>query len=132
MFEEPGEVKLVDTDAAGVMFFANHLKLAHNAYEAFMTSIGFGLNRILRDTPFLLPVVHVEADYKAPLRLGDRFRISLSATVKDRSFLLTALFKGPSGEIAAEITTVHLPVDKKTGKRLSLPDELKRGLESIS
>ena len=123
---------MVDTDAAGVMFFANHLKLVHNTYEAFMTSIGFGLNRILRDTPFLLPVVHVEADYKAPLRLGDRFRISLTSTVKDRSFLITALFRGPSGEIAAEVTTVHLPIHKKTGKRLPLPDELKQGLRSIS
>ncbi|MEE8405217.1 MAG: hypothetical protein V3S17_07475 [candidate division Zixibacteria bacterium] len=30
-----------DTDAAGVIYFANFYRMAHSTYEAFMESIGY-------------------------------------------------------------------------------------------
>jgi YbgC/YbaW family acyl-CoA thioester hydrolase len=132
MFEQAMEVRLADTDAAGLVFFANHFKIAHHVYETFMASVGFGLHHILDDGRFLLPIVHAEADYKTPLRLGDRFRISLRSTVQDHSFILTYHFRDLSGNILAEIMTVHVLVDKKTGEKLPLSEELRRGLMTIS
>jgi YbgC/YbaW family acyl-CoA thioester hydrolase len=132
MFEHATEVRLVDTDAAGLVFFANHFKIAHNVYETFMASIGFGLHDIIEDGRFLLPIVHAEADYKAPLRLGDRFRISLRSTVQDHSFVLTYYFRDLSGNVLAEITTVHVFVDKETGEKVFLSEELRSGLMTIS
>ena len=132
VFEEAGEVKLADTDAAGVLFFANAFKLAHNAYESFMASIGLSLNRIIRSSDYLLPIVHAEADYKSPLRLGDRFSVSLKSKVQTHSFVLTAYFKGAAGDIAAEVRTVHVSVSKGSGKKTPLSDELRKGLMTIS
>lgn len=131
-FEKAGEVKLADTDAAGFLFFANLFKLAHDAYESFMASTGLGLNQIIQNMDYLLPIVHAEADYKTPLRLGDRFRIFLKSTVQHHSFVLTACFRDLSGEIAAEVRTVHVAVSKVTGKKIPLSEQLRKGLLEIS
>ena len=37
-----------DIDAAGVLFFAHLYRHAHDAYEAFMSNIGFSLDEIIR------------------------------------------------------------------------------------
>jgi acyl-CoA thioesterase FadM len=132
VFEKAGEVKLADTDAAGLLFFANLFKLAHDAYESFMTSTGLGLNQIIQNMDYLLPIVHAEADYKSPLRLGNRFRIFLKSAVQNHSFVLTACFRDLSGEIAAEVRTVHVAVSKVTGKKIPLSEQLRKGLLEIS
>ena len=38
MFETKTNIKLHDTDAAGITFFANHYRIAHTAYEALSIS----------------------------------------------------------------------------------------------
>ena len=60
-----------DTGAAGRLYFANQFRLAHEAYEAFMASLGFPIGDILKAGRFGLPIVRAEADYKAALSVGD-------------------------------------------------------------
>jgi YbgC/YbaW family acyl-CoA thioester hydrolase len=132
MFEYETGVKLQDTDAAGLVFFANHFKIAHAVYEAFMESIGCGLHLIIRESAYLLPIVHAEADYKAALSLGDALTISVTADVGKTSFTLSYDFKDGQGEMAARVRTVHVAVDKETGEKITLPDEVREGFLRIS
>jgi 1,4-dihydroxy-2-naphthoyl-CoA hydrolase len=131
-FVETGAVKLADTDAAGLLFFANSFKLAHNVYESFLGSIGFSLRHVIESTDYLLPIVHAEADFRSPLKLGDRFSISLKSKVQTHSFVLTAYFTGPDNVVAGEVRTVHVSVSKATGKKVPLAKDLKDGLVQIS
>ncbi len=132
MFEEHAEVKMPHTDAAGLLFFANHFKFAHSTYETFMKSINCGLGQIIQDSDFLLLIVHAEADYKSGLCLGDEFDIFLKSEVGDSSFILSYSFKDSHGNISAEIKTVHVSVDKETKKKIPLPEKLRKGLLTIS
>ena len=131
MFETQADVKLFDTDAAGILFFANHFRMAHAAYEAFMKSIGWGLNRVINESECLLPLVHAEADYRGKLSLGDEFTISLKAEVGETSFVLSYAFTDRAGDVVAELQTVHVSVDKKTGTKMPLPEGLRAGLSTI-
>jgi len=131
MFETQSDVKLPDTDAAGILFFANHFRIAHNAYEAFMKTIDCSLNHIIRESSYLLPIAHAEADYKGILSLGDKFSVSMKATVGKTSFSLSCAFKDGKGNIAAQVRTVHVAVDKRTGEKIPLPEKVKEGLLSI-
>jgi acyl-CoA thioesterase FadM len=79
----------------------------------------------------LLPIVHAEADYKGTLCLGDKFSISLKAEIGQTSFALACCFTDTKGNIAAEIRTVHVSVDKRTGAKIPLPEEVRKGLQSI-
>ena len=131
MFKVHAEVKLSHTDAAGLLFFAEHFKFAHSAYETFMKSIDCGLSWIIRDSDILLPIVHAETDYKAGLYLGDEFDIFLKSEVSDSSFILFYSFKDSHGSVSAKIKTVHVSIDKETKKKIPLPEKLREGLLTI-
>lgn len=60
-----------ETDAAGVVYFANFFHLAEEAETHALASLG---NIVTRDG-YLYPRVHVEADYLAPLRFFDEVSV---------------------------------------------------------
>jgi 1,4-dihydroxy-2-naphthoyl-CoA hydrolase len=132
MFETHTNVRLHDTDAAGLLFFGNYFRIAHAAYEDFMKSIGCGLDQIIKQSEYLLPIVHAEADYKEGLSLGDEMDVSLTAEVSKTSFVVFFTFTDSNGNVAAKLKTVHVSVDKDTRQKIPLPKEVIRGLATIS
>lgn len=132
MFERVTEVKLHDTDATGILFFANHFTIAHTAYEAFMKSIGCSLDHVIKESNYLLLIAHAEADYKRGLYLGDKFTISMKAEIAQTSFVLSYFFNDEHGNLAAKLQTVHVSVNKKTWEKIPLPEKVRQGLSSIS
>ncbi|MDF1700248.1 MAG: thioesterase family protein [Planctomycetota bacterium] len=126
------KIRLQHTDGAGVVFFARYFQLAHLAYEDLLDAIGQSFPADLATCPVLYPIVHAESDYRAMLRLGDDLRIEvLVAAVKSRSFTLTYRFVNPAGDEAAVLQTVHVAVDKATGRSTQLPEELAAALRGL-
>jgi 1,4-dihydroxy-2-naphthoyl-CoA hydrolase len=129
IFEYRFRIALHDTDAAGVLFFAHLFRHAHDAYEAWMASIGFPLDAMIRDGQLRLPLVHAEADYRRPMRHGDEVRVQLEvADVGERKFRLRYRFLTADDELAASAETVHAGVDANA--RTGLPDDLVRALSA--
>lgn len=129
MFEYNTTIKMHETDAAGVFFFANQFKLVHDAYEAFLESKGLSLKNLLVNTAFLLPIVHAETDFKAPLRVGDGVvvRLKLKKTGNTSFTLAHEIYKDGT-ELTGTGETVHVCIDKNSGLKIPLPIEL---LETI-
>jgi YbgC/YbaW family acyl-CoA thioester hydrolase len=132
MFAFQTEVLVRDTDAAGAVFFSNYFTMAHAAYEAFMKSIGCPLEKIIHRSNFLLPVVHAEADYQKGLCLGDQLTIAIKAQVGKHSFQISYSFRDSHGDSVAAIKTVHASVDRQTKKSIPVPEDIKKGLATIS
>ena len=63
-----------ETDAAGVVYFANYFRLAEEAETHALASLG---SVVARDG-YLYPRVHAEADYLAPLRFFDEVSVHAS------------------------------------------------------
>ncbi len=132
MFTMDFSVRLPDTDAAGILFFGNYFKVAHDAYEAFMESIGFDLSQIILKADFLILIAHAEANYKTPLRLGDKATVELMVESMGRtSFVLSYVLKDLLQNVAATVKTVHVTVDKENEDKIPLPEKLKEKLESF-
>ncbi len=130
MFTLDQSVKLPDTDAAGIAFFGNYFRMAHEAYELFMEELGFGLRQVLDHSDILILIAHADADYHSPLRLGDRYAIDLDVEKIGRtSYILRYSFRIRSGEITAIVRTVHVSIDKKSHEKVELPKELRAGIE---
>lgn len=121
-------VRLHDTDAAGVMFFAHLFRHAHDAYEACLGHLGLDLAGLIQAGPHL-PLVHAEADYRAPLRHGEQVwvRVTLER-LGDQSFTLGYLFTGLDGVERARARTVHVAMDPAGGP-MALPPPLRHALE---
>ncbi|MEL6780130.1 MAG: thioesterase family protein [Cyanobacteria bacterium J06597_16] len=74
-------IRFHETDAAGVVYFANLLTLCHEAYEASLAEAGIALKTFFSTKGGLaVPVVHAEADFYRPLHCGDAIAITLTPT----------------------------------------------------
>jgi len=132
MFEYQTTIQLHNTDAAGIMFFANYFKLAHDAYEAFLESIGFSIRDMLDKLDFLLVIVHAEADFKVPYRLGEQINITIYLEkVSNSSLVFQYDFLNSNQEKTGYAKTVHVSINKKTNQKQILPESLRLALDKI-
>ncbi|HPD46962.1 MAG TPA: thioesterase family protein [Anaerohalosphaeraceae bacterium] len=132
MFRYETVVRMRDTDAAGVMFFAGVLVVAHECYEAFLEGRQMSLGAMLADGQYLVPIVHVEADIRKSMRLSERITVAMSlAKAGKSSFELAYQFVNAEGEETAKVKTVHALVDAASRKSVRIPDELMATLKEL-
>lgn len=120
-------VRLADTDAAGVVFFARTLAICHEAYEAALAAAGVDLADLLGAKGIVVPISRSEADYKRPLRCGEQLRVSVSpAALSDNAFEVRfeIIRIGPPDKVAAAVRTEHVCTAPARRERAPLPPPL--------
>lgn len=126
-------VKLHDTDAAGILFFANQFKIIHDVYEDFLARNGFAFRDRIERLDFFIPIVHAETDYRHPLTVGDTVEVALSIKqVGDSSFTLAYVLTFFDGTVVGNAETVHVTIDATTRAKISLPEQLRRKLTELA
>ena len=78
-FRFPVRVYYEDTDAAGVVYYANYLKFMERARTEWLAALGFTLTAFERDHGVVFVVHRCEIDFHLPARLND----DLVVTVED-------------------------------------------------
>jgi len=79
-----------DTDAGGVVYYANYLKFMERARTEWLRSLGFE-QQVLRGSHGVVFVVRrVEIDYLAPARLDDLLVVTTQRTEMTRTCLTVA------------------------------------------
>lgn len=131
MFIYRTHVRLKDTDATGVLYFAEQFRMALEAFEEFLKERGFSLRELL-GSPYLMPVVHAEGDYLAPVMVGDKLEISLKVVkLGISSITLQSTFHDPERKIdVGRVEIVHVVVDREKRTSVPIPDFLRTLLES--
>ncbi|MEZ5357890.1 MAG: thioesterase family protein [Candidatus Zixiibacteriota bacterium] len=131
-FKDYYTIQLHDTDAAGILFFANQLKIVHNVYESLMKKIGFGFRDRFEKQDFYIPIVHAETDFFTALRDSDTVEIQVEvAALGETSFTLAYSLHLFDGTTAGTAKTVHVTIDPKTWKKTPLPPGFREALESL-
>ncbi len=64
-----------DTDAYGIVYYANYLKFMERARSDFIRAVGVDQAAELRSSGSAYAVVEVDIKYRKPARLGDDLRI---------------------------------------------------------
>lgn len=79
-----------------------------------------------------MPVVHAEADYLAPLMIGDELEILLKvAKIGTSSVTLSYTFHDPVRKIdVGRVEIVHVVVEREKRTSVAIPDFLRKILES--
>ncbi len=90
IFNWPIRVYYEDTDAGGVVYYANYLKFFERARTEMLRSIGFEQDE-LRTTHNLIFVVRsVQIDYLKPARFNELIKVSAQVTqMKKTSFIFS-------------------------------------------
>ena len=131
-FQYSSQVRLRDTDCAGLVFFPRLLEMAQDAYEAFCDQAGLSIAARLKGDGPILPIVHCEADFLQPLRLGDRFAVEvLLARLGETSFALAYRFVSDDGAEVARVRTVHVAMSRVTSRSELMPADIRAKLSSL-
>ena len=84
-FGHPVRVYWEDTDAGGVVFYANYLKFFERARTEWLRAIGVGQQQLRDDTGMIFIVTDTALRYRAPARLDDLLWITVLATSRGRA-----------------------------------------------
>jgi 1,4-dihydroxy-2-naphthoyl-CoA hydrolase len=117
-------IQFRDTDAAGVVYFANIISICHIAYEASLIESGIDLKSFVNNSEFAVPITHVSANFFKPLYCGDRVIIELTPRSIDFAQFEITYQLG-----SATATTKHIVIDPNTRKRQQLPSILTNWLD---
>ena len=118
-----------DTDAGGVVYYANYLKFLERARSEAIYSLGYTNLSLLESFGILLIVKSCNIEYKKPAKFEDM--LDIISEVK--SFTKTSFLMAQSISRDNELVTdaeVHLVSVDKNGKPSKVPDELKKKLEN--
>ncbi len=125
-------VRLHDIDAAGILFFAKQFIFAHDTCEEFLAQIDFPLSKTIKQEPFLLPVVHAEAQYLRMVTVGEEIGIHLQiGDIGNTSFSIVSDFVNANGDLVGKVKIVHVSIDKLTKKKIPLPSHLRSALQKF-
>ena len=112
-----------DTDAGGVVYYANYLKYLERARSEAIYSLGLTNTNLQKDHDSLIIVKSCNIEYKKPARFEDELEIISSLLSKTKtSFTMLQTIK-KNEEIISE-ATVQLVTVNKEGKPIKTPEIL--------
>lgn len=126
----PVRVYYEDTDAAGVVYYANYLKYCERARTEWLRALGYA-QQSLRETRGRVFVVRsVAAEYLSSAQLDDLLDIETRVTELGRAKLVFAQRVLRDGQPLFEATVTIVCVDWNTRKPASIPADLRSLMES--
>jgi tol-pal system-associated acyl-CoA thioesterase len=111
-----------DTDAGGVVYYANYLRYMERARTEYLLELGASVAELHQNGTFLV-VAHVDITYKRPARLGDTLTVTTelveAKTVK--ATLRQQVLRGEELLVDGLITFASI---NKDGRPVKLPPQI--------
>jgi len=87
-FVIPVRVYYEDTDAGGIVYYANYLKFMERARTERLRALGYEQDRLRAESGVLFAVTRAEIDYLRPARFNDLLSVSAKIAERGRARLL--------------------------------------------
>lgn len=132
VFAFPVRIYYEDTDAGGIVYYANYLKFAERARSEYIRSLGCCQRDALEnDDKFGFAVRHVDIDYQAPAVLDDA--LVVTCEVREiggaSALMFQQIWRGDKVLTELAVKVVYLSLNKKRPVRI--PEELVKKIESL-
>ena len=112
-----------DTDAGGIVYYANYLKFLERARTEALVTLGFNNKKIKEDFGSLIIVKSCNIEYKRPAHLEDELNIrSFVKSITKTSFFMKQFIS--RGEDIIVEAKVHLVFVNNAGKPTRIPGTL--------
>ena len=113
-----------DTDAGGVVFFANYLKFFERARTEWLRAMGFGQERLRNDTGAIFVVADTAVRFVAPARLDDELQVTVRIANAGQATLNIVQQAYRGTQLLAEGSIRIGCVDAGTFRPRRIPNEL--------
>lgn len=131
-FEYHTRVRFSEVDQAGVVYFSRIYEYCHRAFEELLRAAEMPLEGLLHQVGWGMPLVHSEADYHRPLRLGDALTIEVTVPERsDRRVSFGFRVLGEDGKVRARVKHVHACVSMADFRPREVPSAFIDGLARL-
>ena len=129
VFTWPVRVYWEDTDAGGIVFYANYLKFFERARTEWLRALGVAQGRLKEDAGGMFVVSETSVRYLAPARLDDELLVTAQLEASGRASLLIAQ-EARRGDTLLAVGTIRIGwVDAATLRPGRIPAALLAVLE---
>jgi acyl-CoA thioester hydrolase len=128
IFTWPVRVYWEDTDAGGVVYYANYLKFLERARSEWLRALGFEQPDLIARHGGVFVVRRVEADYLLPARFNDALEVKTEIETSGNVSLVMrqTVLRGEAVLLIARVKLVW--VNEITFKPAKIPDEILQSL----
>jgi acyl-CoA thioester hydrolase len=129
-FELPLRVYYEDTDAGGIVYYANYLKFAERARTEALLALGFSQTELRDRLGLLFAVRSATIDYLAPARLEDQLVVTAEVTALGGSRIDMAqeVRRGDTVLARCRVTLVCIGADARPAR---IPPEVRTALGGL-
>lgn len=119
-----------DTDAGGVVYYANYLRFLERARTEWLRTLGFDQSVLAGELGIVFVVRRVEVDYRAPARLDDELDIESRLTELGGAKLVMQQRIVRAGQPLVEATVTLACLAASAFKPARIPDTVLAALSS--
>ena len=129
-FTLPVRVYYEDTDAGGVVYYANYLKFCERARTEWLRTLGVSQQALIDEQGLGFVVRSVQADYRASARLDDALEVITQVAMLRRASILfeQQLVRGQELLFTARVLLASIDLHRQ--KPVAIPASLHALLES--
>jgi acyl-CoA thioester hydrolase len=111
MFTHNIRVYWEDTDAGGIVFYANYLKFMERARTEWLRSLGFSQQALKQETGGMFVVTDTQLKYLQPARLDDVLSVSVEITDTGRASMAfrQEITRSPAENMRRVLSNQELP-----------------------
>ena len=121
----PTRVYYEDTDAGGVVYYANYLRFMERARTEWLRSLGIEQDRTREEHGIIFVVASVEIQYRRPARFNDALEVSVTVPELKNASLTFAQNVTRDGDVLCCATVLVASVDANTFRPRRLPSEIR-------
>lgn len=128
-FVWPVRIYWEDTDAGGIVYYANYLKFMERARTEWLRAAGIEQLPLKEQHGLMFVVVDIEAHYRKPARYGDELQVTCAIEERSRASLTfqQRIYRGGlDGELLVEGKVRVACLDAVNSRPTALPKELMR------
>jgi len=131
-FRWPVRVYYEDTDADGIVYYANYLKFLERARTEWLAQAGFTHAALAREHRLAFVVHRLEIEYRAPARLYDALEVTAALVQRGRGRLVMAQDVLRDGAMLASAQVTLACLDTATWRPKRIPAAIAAKMESPS
>ena len=130
-FRFPIRVYYEDTDAAGVVYYANYLKFMERARTEWLSSPGFDVAGLERLEGIVFVVHRVEIDFRLPARLGERLDATLTLSELHRVRMVAVQDVRRDDQVLTHACVTLACLDRENFRPARIPSAVHSRLEDL-
>ncbi|MBI4005254.1 MAG: tol-pal system-associated acyl-CoA thioesterase [Gammaproteobacteria bacterium] len=132
-FTWPVRVYYEDTDAGGVVYYANYLKYLERARTEWLRSLGFEQDKLVQEDGVIFAVRKVIIDYMKPAVFNELLAVNAKILeIRKASLLFEQSITNQLKDILCRAEIRIACLDTKTMKPVSIPEHILSELDHVN